>query len=176
MDANYHIRKATPQDAYQIANVQTLSWQTTYTGIVEDSFLVGLNANAKSEFWSTVLDQKHFRCCVATIQEEIVGFISGGKSRSKLEFESEIYALYLLLHHQSKGIGAQLFNALCVQLREDSSNSLMVWVLKENPARLFYKKMGGVYLEDAQITIGKKQHIEEAYGWADLSRMPYIVP
>lgn len=49
---------------------------------------------------------------------------------------------------------------------------MMVWVLKNNPARGFYERLGGKYLYEKPIQIGAEELMEVAYGWRDLSRFP----
>jgi hypothetical protein len=45
---------------------------------------------------------------------------------------------------------------------------MVVWVLKENPARGFYERMGGVKVGEQMIEIGGATLPEIAFGWADL--------
>jgi len=44
----------------------------------------------------------------------------------------------------------------------------MLWVLKSNPARKFYERMGGELIGEKQIEIGGVRLIEIAYGWSAL--------
>lgn len=56
--------------------------------------------------------------------------------------------------------------------RERGCNSMMVWVLKDNPARGFYERLGGGYLYEKTIEIGKDTLVEAAYGWRSLDKFP----
>jgi hypothetical protein len=46
-------------------------------------------------------------------------------------------------------------------------NSMLVWVLRDNPSRGFYEALGGEYVREQAITIGGANLIELAYGWPD---------
>jgi hypothetical protein len=45
---------------------------------------------------------------------------------------------------------------------------MVVWVLKQNPARGFYKALGGTPVAQKPIQIGGFELIEVAYGWTEL--------
>ncbi|MHB0998870.1 MAG: N-acetyltransferase [Armatimonadota bacterium] len=47
--------------------------------------------------------------------------------------------------------------------------SMIVPVLKDNPARGFYEHMGGQYLENEVATIGDIEYNEVVYFWDNLS-------
>jgi len=42
-----------------------------------------------------------------TSEEEIIGFVDGGKARDEVAFKSEFYALYLIRGYQGEGLGRQ---------------------------------------------------------------------
>lgn len=49
--------------------------------------------------------------------------------------------------------------------------SMLVWVLKNNPASSFYQKLGGKQVERKEIERGEKKLIEIAYGWTNISNL-----
>ena len=49
---------------------------------------------------------------------------------------------------------------------------MLVWVLKDNPAGGFYERLGGGYLYEKTIEIGKDTLVEAAYGWRSLDKFP----
>jgi hypothetical protein len=53
---------------------------------------------------------------------------------------------------------------------------MYVWVLKDNPSRGFYERMGGRPLTTAEIEIGGKTLTEVSYGWEDLSAAAEHLP
>jgi GNAT superfamily N-acetyltransferase len=167
----FAIRKARIEDAAQIAYVHTQSWKTSYTSIIADDYLNSLDEQQKKEQWVQILNNSDADAYVATIGTEVVGLASGGRCRSEGTYRSELYALYILQQYQGLGIGRELFKALAISQKEQGMENMMVWVLRDNPARLFYQRMGGLYLYDEQVTIGNIQYIEEAYGWTDINTL-----
>jgi len=80
------IRKAEPKDAYGIARVRVNGWRTTYRGIVPADFLLKLGSNAIewSEKVRSALAKREVEGFVATVDEEIVGFVLYGEDATGL--------------------------------------------------------------------------------------------
>ncbi len=68
-----------------------------------------------------------------------------------------------------RGIGAALVGRAAESLRAAGFNSMLVWVLAENPACHFYERLGGTRIRTQSITIGGIALEEVAYGWRDLA-------
>ena len=102
---------------------------------------------------------------------QVVGFAGYGVPQQKDSgFDGELFAIYILRAANKLGIGRMLVSAVVNALRKDGRNSMMVWVLKDNPARGFYERLGGEYLYEKPIEIGNDTLREVSYGWRDLSR------
>ena len=56
-------------------------------------------------------------------------------------------------------------------MRRRGFDTMLVWVLKDNPCRAFYVRLGGVPAGEKEIEIGGKKLIEAAYGWSDIGRL-----
>lgn len=166
------IREAGPADAAAIAQVHVASWRTTYTGIVSDDYLAALSPEPRERYWSTVLADPHHREAVVVAEDDtgrVVAFASGGPNReSDPDYDSELYAIYLLREHQGQGIGSALARAVASRLIETKRRSMLVWVLAANPSRRFYEALGGQYVRSQNVTIGGAQLEEVAYGWPDV--------
>lgn len=164
-----NIRKATVADAEKIAEVHVESWKTTYKGLIADSYLSQLSVERRKMHWERILNdssQNEVVFVALNDEGEIVGFSNGGRNRNEeFEQDGELYAIYLLQEYQEKGIGKRLFHAVVESLADAGYKSMMVWVLKGNPAIAFYKAMGGVMIGQKEIMIGEEKHIELAYGW-----------
>jgi hypothetical protein len=52
--------------------------------------------------------------------------------------------------------------------------SLVVWVLKENPYRGFYQGLGGVLAGEKQEELGGAMLAEVAYEWSDIRKVPWM--
>nr|WP_174616522.1 GNAT family N-acetyltransferase [Virgibacillus ihumii] len=164
------IRTATVNDAAQIAKVHVDSWRTTYKGIVPDSFLDGMSYEERTKRWQkNSVGQNVF--VAETNDGEIVGFANGGRERQgKFEgYEGELYAIYILQEYQGKGLGKRLIEAVVDSLLKAGFNSMLIWVLKDNPATYFYKSIGGKRIGTDELEIHGVTLTEIAYGWKDLS-------
>jgi GNAT superfamily N-acetyltransferase len=94
--------------------------------------------------------------------------VNGGVERtSDPVYKGELMAIYILQNHQGKGIGRCLAQAIALRLHLLGINSMLVWVLGDNPACQFYAALGGSPVYEKELEIGGKPLIELAYGWMD---------
>ncbi len=167
-------RQATPQDARAIAEVHVDAWRSTYKGIVSDEFLENLSYEKRESQWKARFSDGNNAPLVHVVENEysnVVGFAACGPGRTKeLDFDGEIYAIYIAQQHQRKGYGRELIKASVSALADSGINSMAIWVLEENlPSRRFYESMGGVVVERKMIAIGGVDLLEVAYGWRSLN-------
>jgi GNAT superfamily N-acetyltransferase len=165
------VRAATPEDASGIAHVHLESWETTYRGILPDAVLDARSYETLFERWTrTLLDMKpDVGVFVAEAGGEIVGFASGGPVRSdEPDYDGELYGIYLLQDHQSRGIGCALTRVVAAHLLRHGKHSMLVWVLSDNRSRAFYERLGGVPVRTALVLFGDVEYEETAYGWPDI--------
>jgi GNAT superfamily N-acetyltransferase len=164
------VRPAQSSDIPGIARVHVDSWRTTYAGIMPDDFLAGLTYVSREEMWRSLLMYPREWLYVAEEDDAIVGFASCGPERAgDTDYTGELYAIYLLVEHQGKGIGRALAQAVVARLLEEGFSSMLVWVLANNPSRGFYEALGGQYLYEKPITIRDATLTEVAYGWSDIN-------
>ncbi len=170
----FAIRKATLEDASAIATIHVAAWREAYRGIISDEFLANLSIQRRTEFWvNSLSDPAHIfhHAFVAEMNGQAVGFAGYGISQEKESgFDGELFSIYILQFSHKRGIGRSLVNQVVKEMQEAGGNSMMVWVLKDNPARGFYERLGGEYLKEKYIEIGGDPLLEAAYGWRDLSR------
>lgn len=145
---NITIRKATDADAAGIANVHINSWREAYRGILTPEYLdsLPLEFNDRYELWTQVIALSAQPLFVAVhTNHGIIGFAGGGDARDKkFEGYAEVYAIYLLIQHQGKGIGLGLLKSLFVEFSTMGASRVYSWVLQDNPAVHFYKKSGAI--------------------------------
>lgn len=160
------IRKAEPKDAYGIARVRVNGWRTTYRGIVPTDFLLKLSSNAIewSEKVRSALAKREVEGFVATVDEEIVGFVLYGEERTGEypDHPNEIYAIYILEDHQRNGIGSLLLERA---IQAMSNHGLIIWALELNPYRTFYEQRDGQVIDAKERLFGEFSLREVAYGW-----------
>lgn|SRR5690625_185859 len=163
------IRRATLQDAKDIAKVHVDSWRTTYQNLLPEEFLDGLSYEQRTTLWESNL-QKQYVYVAETPGKEIVGFSVGGKETTGeyASYVGELYAIYILQDYQHQGLGSLLFAPVIKHLKENDLNSMLVWVLEGNDAAYFYEAKGGRKIDSKEIRIAGQQYVEYAYGWTHL--------
>jgi ribosomal protein S18 acetylase RimI-like enzyme len=167
------IRQAKWEDAEAIGRVLVKSWRTTYRGIVPDDYLDRMTYAVHASRWYGRLSDPQNTLTTYLAEDsqgKVFGFAAGGAERTgELDYEGELYAIYLLQSYQRRGAGRLLVQAVAKELLECGFQSMLVWVLEENePARRFYERLGGVYAGTQPITIGSAELTEVAYGWKDI--------
>lgn len=167
------IRVAGPGDAAGMGKAQVESWRTTYPGLIPDAYLIGLSARKAAARWRLWLThtERSLRTFVAEDPElGIFGFGTCGRQRTQLaDYGGEFFALYLLDHAQGRGLGRKLMSTMASHLIEQGMRSAVVWVLRDNPARWFYERLGGIRLAEQTIRFAGGTLVETAYGWRDLT-------
>ena len=169
------IRLAVPDDAADIARVHILGWQTTYRGIIPDAYLESFSFDERTRRWDRLLhdNSRQEFVYVAETDGGVVGFASGGPNRTPelSAFSGELWSIYLLNSYQGQGIGRQLFMQIVARLRADGHESMLLWVLRDNPARRFYDRLGGQVIKDGSFEVSGAQIPEVAYGWPALASL-----
>ena len=90
-------------------------------------------------------------------KQMVIGFVNGGSLREPVEdFDGELYAIYLLLSAHRKGIGRALTMRFAELLHAQGLKSMLVWVLTDNPAVDFYRKMGATRITESASLSGMK--------------------
>lgn len=166
------IRKAEVIDAYGIAKVQVDTWRSTYVNIVPDVFLAKMSYEKRKEVWANVIQTTDV-FVTENDNGEIVGFASGGKAING-EYENypgELTAIYILEDYQGQGIGRLLLKEVVNAITKLGFEAMIIFVLKDNPARHFYESLGGKPIDEVEITIGGKVLKEIVYGWDDISKI-----
>ncbi|MBI5301934.1 MAG: GNAT family N-acetyltransferase [Chloroflexi bacterium] len=172
------IRLARLDDADGIARVHVDTWRTTYAGIVPEEHLANLSYTQRAERWRSILEQpgNSFIFVAETGAGKIIGFATGMPERENDSvYKSELGAVYVLQAYQGQGIGRQLVEKVVKRLRHDRFNTMLVWVLAENPSRHFYAALGGKPVREKPIVIAGKELVEVAYGWDDLAALDKLL-
>lgn len=165
-----HIRKAVASDAKGIAKVHVESWKSTYINIVPEDFLNNLSYEKRADYWLSVIPNGGIYVAEDE-NNQIVGFASGGKERSGnySNYNGEIYAIYILKEYQGIGIGKLLIEPIVKELTNQGVFTMLVLVLKDNPSRHFYEKLGAKKIDSAIVEIGGVHLNELVYVWDDIA-------
>ncbi|HZT86514.1 MAG TPA: GNAT family N-acetyltransferase [Stellaceae bacterium] len=163
------IRPARPEDAGQIARLDVETWRTTYPGMLADAYLAGLSAGRREPGWAAVIRREPRDIRVAAAEDgTLLGFGSCGPCRGEPGFTGEVFTLYVAPDWQNRGIGRGLLLALFSRLVAVGRNSAIIWVLRDNPARFFYRRLGGRQVSHRMLPFAGNHVAAEAYGWRDL--------
>jgi GNAT superfamily N-acetyltransferase len=168
------IREANLNDVQAIARVHVDTWYTTYKGIIPESYLAKLSYQQREIAWQKIIEDTMSSSQFVDVAEnnsgEIIGFANSGKERtSDRTYKGELYAIYILAAYQRQGIGYKLTLSTVDKLSELGFNSMLVWVLADNPACRFYETIGGQKVYEKQIERGGVILKEIAYGWQDIT-------
>src|SRR5262249_15969876 len=138
------IRPARPGDARGIARLDVETWRATYAGVLSAGYLVGLSERRREAGWRSVIlrEPRDVRVAVDA-RGAIVGFGSCGSNRSDRFFAGEVFTLYVGPDWQNQGIGRRLLLTLFRRLVATGHRSAILWVLRDNPSRFFYERLGG---------------------------------
>lgn len=165
------IRPARPGDAHRIAGLDVETWQATYAGILATPFLVGLSARRRELGWAAVIEREPRDVRVAVDSDgNIQGFGSCGRCRGAASFAGEVFTLYVAPDWQNQGIGRRLLLALFERLVAQGCASAIIWVLRDNPGRFFYRRLGGREVEHKVFAVGGTRIGAAGYAWPDLPR------
>ncbi|HHW57137.1 MAG TPA: GNAT family N-acetyltransferase [Clostridia bacterium] len=164
------IREAICEDASKISVVHVDTWRSTYDGIISSNYLNNLSYSKSEAMWKGILcDKKNdqFVYVLENDSKDVVGYVCGGKER-EYGIYGEIYGIYIDKRYQRKGYGKKLFKKALEALTNRGYNSVIVWVLKDNPSYKFYEKLGGVRANCKEIKIGDSILIEVCYQWDNI--------
>lgn len=169
------IRHATVNDAIAIAHVRVITWQQAYRGIIQADLLDNLDESVIAERWVSIIlgntDGDIFTLVAVNDVGLVCGFTSGGPERNAdIEYQGEIYALYVHPGSQRCGVGKALVSYCAEILLEQSRCSMLIWVLAQNHIGCsFYEKLGGNAVRHKEIEIGTISYPEIGYGWKNLT-------
>lgn len=169
------VRPAEERDIPGMARVHVETWKTTYRGIVSDRYLDHLSVewDLGRGFGSWVRQPPSgWKEFIAERDAVVVGFAGGGACQdAQTGFSGELGVIYVLREHQRAGIGRALVRAVVDHLRSTGRTDMLVWVLKENPCRAFYEKIGGTLAQERVVGVAGEKHPEVGYGWRDLGAL-----
>lgn len=145
--AGVFVRRATVEDAPNIAWVHVRGWQEAYADLLPADFLRGLSVDQRQEQWSRRLTEPgaHKYMLVAEADESVCGFAGVCPSRDSdaAADTGELAALYIDPTAWGQGIGTYLQQYALAALSGDGFETATLWVLVGNQrARSFYERTG----------------------------------
>jgi ribosomal protein S18 acetylase RimI-like enzyme len=181
------IRRARPADAIAIAAVHVAAWRSAYPGILPDSYLANLSVSRQAAYYDAAIRGATGVFVAAASGQDlpggsgggprIIGFGTAGRARASSDIggrrlgEGEIETLYVLDDWRERGIGRRLMRASAAHLAEAGCRSVFLWVLRDNPSRWFYQRLGGKPAAEAAIQFAGRQVIQTAFVWDPIERL-----
>ena len=140
------VREARSSDAEAITRVHVESSRDAYAPLAREWPAPDLPARIARwaiSLEASALDPRQVDL-VATVDDVVVGFISGGPARrTDIDAELEVYVIHVLPDHRARGLGSQLWAAACRRLRGDDLAAMFVETLAELRCCSFYEARGG---------------------------------
>jgi ribosomal protein S18 acetylase RimI-like enzyme len=178
------IRRARPTDAVAIGAVHVAAWRSAYPGILPDAYLARMSVARQAGHYERAI-RAGVGVHVATASgidlgpegglPRVVGFATSGPARNPSAAESlgqgEIETLYVLDDWRERGIGRRLMRAAAGHLAAIGCASAFLWVLRDNPSRWFYARLGGKPAAESLVEVGGQAVPQTAYVWSPLDKL-----
>jgi ribosomal protein S18 acetylase RimI-like enzyme len=177
------IAPATERDAAGIAKVYVDAWRSAYAAILPHRVLLGMSYEQQTRQWSWAIRNRAALQPVivaAEADQGVIGFISFGLARHgdrPLGFVGardakvgEIYTLYVQPDFHERGIGRRLLAAAFAAMVERDYGCGFLWVLRDNPSRYFYERVGGKAVAERREPLWGSMVDQVCYGWPDLAQ------
>jgi ribosomal protein S18 acetylase RimI-like enzyme len=169
-DTTFRIRPAEANDVDAIARIEVETWRATYAGMLPDRVLLGMSERRQKGAWTGLVRFRPGDVIVVEDETGVIGFGNCGTQRDpSLPYAGEVFTLYVTPDAQNRGVGRQLIAALFERLRYSGKNSALIWVIRANPSRFFYQRLGGKVILTRRIRVGGEPVEAVAYGWPDLA-------
>jgi ribosomal protein S18 acetylase RimI-like enzyme len=132
-------------------------------------YLVGLSERRREIGWRNMIlrEPRDVRVAVG-VDGTLLGFGSCGPSHGDRRFAGEVFTLYVGPDWQNQGIGRRLLLTLFRRLVAVGRSSVIVWVLRDNPSRFFYERLGARQVRHKKLAFAGAAVEAVAYGWNDL--------
>lgn len=178
------VRRARPADAVAIAAVHVAAWRNTYPGILPDRYLAHMSVARQAAYYDAAIrGSGGVYVAVASgadlptdTKPRIVGFTTSGRARGGVVGgrrlgEGEVETLYVLDDWRDRGIGRRLMRAAAAHLAEAGCRSVFLWVLRDNPSRWFYQRLGGAQAAEAAIRVAGQPVVQTAFVWDPIEKL-----
>ncbi len=87
----------------------------------------------------------------------VVGYTTVGRTGTTLpggmQVDGEVETLYVLDDWRDRGVGRRLIRTGAAHLAAEGSRAAFLWVLRDNPSRWFYQRLGGRPVGEASTQV-----------------------
>lgn len=163
------IRRARLADAPGIAAVHVATWRSAYAGLLPEAVLTRLSTTRLAHYYEHNIRLGLAIHVAATYgrrdEPPVLGFCSSSRVRADGLGDGEIETLYMLDDYQNRGLGGQLLRTAAKHLWQTGCRSVYAWVLRENPSRYFYQRLGGKCVAEGTTSVGGETFAQTAFAW-----------
>ncbi len=178
------VRRARQADAPAIGAVHVAAWQSAYPGILPDDYLASMSiARQVAHYEAAIRGRGDVHVATASgidVPEgsvpRVIGFATSGPARwsdimGQRLGDGEIETLYVLDDWRDRGLGRRLVRAAAASLSKAGCRTVFLWVLRDNPSRWFYERLGGRAVADATIRVGGRPVVQTAFVWDPIEKL-----
>lgn len=161
------VRRAVARDAACMGAVHVGVWRSAYAGILPDAYLAGLSAPRQAAYYQAGI-VRGYPALVAESAGAVIGFATMGMRRRQAgrSFgEAEIETLYVGEDWREQGAGRMLMRQAGEVLARAGARSAFLWVLRDNPSRWFYQRLGGRRAAEGHTMVAGTSIPKTAYVW-----------
>ena len=164
------IRRAVLEDAEGIAKVHVESWRTTYSGMMKDAIIAGLDVGSRTELWRRNILRGENIVLVAEKAGLIIGFACGSavKEGEYPGYDGDVTSIYFYKEEQGNGYGKLLLDALFHEFHRRGFDNAIVKVLDQNASRYFYERRGAKLIDSQEVPQYGEGLNLLTYAWGDI--------
>ncbi len=177
------IRKAVFDDAPGIGRVQLENWRLAYGEYLPDEYLDGMSDVRHAAMWSKVLSQVERVGATFVVEDEEEGIVAFADCAplqvsdddTPLTVKTgELGSIFVRPDWRRRGIGRGFVAHVARHLAGYEFESLVAWVLDDDPARGFYEALGGDACALREMQFAGTALIQVCYQWLDVSELVLI--
>jgi GNAT superfamily N-acetyltransferase len=175
------IRAATLADAAALARVMIDAHVAAFRGRVPDRCLEWITPEESTANWQRTLSAGGLRAeeCLFAADDSavgVLGFALGRVANDEPAYAGEVRVIAVTPAHQRCGIGKALMRSVAENFARHGIHSLLVRVLRANPNRAFYERLGGQFIREEPRDWNGVILPEIVYGWPDSREIARMRP
>jgi len=169
------VRRAQTADAPSIGAVHVSAWRSAYAGILPSDYLSRLSMPRQAAHYDASIRMGDGVYVAIAPRPDAkpgaIGFTTVGRPRSRGLADGEIQTLYVLDDWRDLGVGRRLLAAGAKHLQAAGCQSAFLWVLRDNPSRWFYERLGGRQAAAAATRVAGVTIPQVAFVWDPIERL-----
>jgi len=152
---NIVCRRWNENDLPDIHNLLLETWLDAYSSFIPESDLISYHrATYNHEALQAIFRDAESNGFVCEADGTLVGYIRTRIAKDENRFY--VPSLYVLPHHQGKGVGGSLMGLAVDEAKSKGFDRIWIGIMKKNKEGLdWYRKFGYQTVEEAPFTMGK---------------------